>query len=133
MARNFINYYSIPDELAKIIGNDIIQDFGNRLGCVILAEVAKHPLHVKYDRASAQNAAQPYLGLERETKIAPHYVLADSNDYVKYRYLFVYSDYSSSRKLNRFMLLVLIYILVLLAVAAIKSRGLERFMRRYTK
>jgi len=126
VARNFTKFYHLPSELVDILGSEQVKVLGNRIGCVLVSEIAKDPDHVKFTLQD-----QSYVGFSGEASIAPHYVLAESNTYVKYRYIFVYSEYSPPHRTNWIAILVVVYVIVLALVAALKSRTFQRFISRY--
>ena len=124
VAMNYVAYYPIPKKLENIIGGSI----GNRIGCSVICQVAKHPEQVKFAK---ENTSKTYVGINGEPQIAKHYVLAKSPEYFKMRYLFIYTQYSAHRR-NLFLLVVLIYIIIFVAIAMVKSKGWRRFFVRYT-
>lgn len=122
VAKNFISYYQLPRELIRILGDQFVNKvLGSRIGCCIVCDVVKHPNGVKF---SSDTSGNGYIGIQGDSKIAKHYVMASSSQYIRHRYLFIYSKFDNSKKF--ILLIIALYIIVLAFVAALKYKGIKR-------
>jgi hypothetical protein len=122
VARGFIQYWPVPEALKDKLGHQyVLKYLGERLGGVVVSEVAKDPSLVRF---AADNRSSSYLGLSGEGSIAKHYVLASSNQVIRHKFLFLYAQAPSPR--SRLPWLVLAYILLLCLIVGAKSKTLKR-------
>eukprot|EP00051_Salpingoeca_urceolata_P011904 m.148043 g.148043 ORF g.148043 m.148043 type:complete len:167 (+) comp17304_c0_seq1:217-717(+) len=106
---------------------------GSRLTCVAVCDVVKHP-DVKLPGRIADDPES--TGLGNHVKVPDKYVVVPNNDHLRVKYVFVFAERQSHRSAaagwisrNKFLVMVLLYAFILVAVAVVRSSWWKRWLR----
>jgi len=105
---------------------------GDRLGCLVCAEVACNPKAV---RISPEEAKLRNLPENTDPQLPKGYIVVGENDYVCIKYILLYKNFGvfteQGKKVNICKYLAVFYVAVLLALWMMRSPGVRHYYARH--